>query len=164
MRTQAWLSSRQSTTHDTEFGEERHRETSARNGYRLSSFADGSDGADCPNIGTDGECCRCIGQALKILIVRLIAINFFNRAAALQNVIFSPFYALNFSFISGKNFTCSVSAVAILADTRYCQLSHNQHRLQIMPMYRYSCTLTSSLIDDLSSMQPFKVIQSVIVV
>src|SRR6218665_1954463 len=65
MRTQAWLSSRQSTTHDTEFGEERHRETSARNGYRLSSFADGSDGADCPNIGTDGECCRCIGQALK---------------------------------------------------------------------------------------------------
>src|SRR6218665_1939617 len=43
---------------------ERHRETSARNGYRLSSFADGSDGADCPNIGTDGECCRCIGQAL----------------------------------------------------------------------------------------------------
>jgi len=29
----------------------------------LSSFADGSDG---PTIGPDGECCRCIGQALKI--------------------------------------------------------------------------------------------------
>jgi len=27
----------------------------------LSSFADGSDG---PTIGPDGECCRCIGQAL----------------------------------------------------------------------------------------------------
>src|SRR6218665_1089775 len=71
MRTQAWLSSRQSTTHDTEFGEERHRETSARNGYRLSSFADGSDGADCPNIGTDGECCRCIGQALIFFLVSI---------------------------------------------------------------------------------------------
>jgi len=30
----------------------------------LSSFADGSDGSDCPTIGPDGECCRCIGQAL----------------------------------------------------------------------------------------------------
>jgi len=28
----------------------------------LSSFADGSD---CPTIGPDGECCRCIGQALE---------------------------------------------------------------------------------------------------
>src|SRR6218665_3843161 len=38
-----------------------HFETSARTGHRLSSFADGSD---CPTIGPDGECCRCIGQAL----------------------------------------------------------------------------------------------------
>ena len=27
----------------------------------MSLFADGSD---CPTIGPDGECCRCIGQAL----------------------------------------------------------------------------------------------------
>src|SRR6218665_3379860 len=53
---------------------------------------------------------------------------------------FSPFYALNFSFISEKNFTCLVSAVPIiLADTRYCRLSHNRYRLRIiMPLYRYS--------------------------
>src|SRR6218665_2063027 len=38
-----------------------HFETSARTGHRLSSFADGSD---CPTIGPDGECCRCIVQAL----------------------------------------------------------------------------------------------------
>src|SRR6218665_4014404 len=40
-------------------------ETSARTGHRLSSFADGSD---CPTIGPDGEYCRCIGQALYIMI------------------------------------------------------------------------------------------------
>jgi len=32
----------------------------------LSSFADGSD---CPTIGPDGECCRCIGQALLLMWV-----------------------------------------------------------------------------------------------
>src|SRR6218665_413051 len=41
-----------------------HHETSARTGHQLSSFADGSD---CPTIGPDGECCRCIGQALPII-------------------------------------------------------------------------------------------------
>ena len=30
----------------------------------MSSIADCSDGSDCPTIGPDGECCRCIGQAL----------------------------------------------------------------------------------------------------
>src|SRR6218665_2600020 len=38
----------------------------SRTGHRLSSFADGSDGTDCPIIGPDGECCRCIGQALDL--------------------------------------------------------------------------------------------------
>jgi len=37
-----------------------------------------------------------------MLIVRSIAINFFNRTAALENDVFSPFYALKFSFILRK--------------------------------------------------------------
>src|SRR6218665_1660118 len=44
-----------------------HFETSARTGHRLSSF---SDGSDCPTIGPDGECCRCIGQALTRAAVK----------------------------------------------------------------------------------------------
>jgi len=42
---EAWLSSCQSRTHDVEFGEYSHPETSARTGYRLLLIA------DCPIIG-----------------------------------------------------------------------------------------------------------------
>jgi len=37
----------------------------------LSSFADGSD---CPTIGPDGECCRCIGQALVVMMMMMMMV------------------------------------------------------------------------------------------
>src|SRR6218665_2442957 len=53
----------------SEFSEYPHPETSAWTGHRLSLIANYSDGSDCPTIGPECECCRCIGQALSCSFV-----------------------------------------------------------------------------------------------
>src|SRR6218665_66384 len=64
----------------------------ARTGHRLSSFADGSDGSDCPTIGPDGECCRYIGQALLLTSLGMSKTSIFFDAITVSNVLCPKFY------------------------------------------------------------------------